>query len=340
MANAPTELRTGTLFSSDSHVMESPEVWADHLPASFWPDGGGSFQGQPGGHDPEARLEEMGQDGVTAEVLYPTLGLKLFGMDDAPSQEGAMRAFNDWLINYCRVDTTRLLGIGTLPCYDIDKAVAELEHCHAGGLGGGLVWQAPHPDLPFGSRHYDPLWKRAEDLSMPISLHILTGHNYSKDLGRKGREAYRGSVNLKLATVLDSLFEFVFSGALDRFPDLKIVLVENEIGWLPFVLQQWDYYYHRFKKANPPEMEHQPSHYFDRQIFATFFRDPMMAHLFDWWGADNCMWSNDYPHPNSTWPNSRDVIANNLAYLPQEIYDKIVRTTCEKLYGVTIPTSV
>ena len=83
MANAATELRTGTLFSSDSHVMESPEMWADHLPASFWPDGGGSFQGQPGGHDPEARLEEMGQDGVTAEVLYPTLGLKLFGSDQS-----------------------------------------------------------------------------------------------------------------------------------------------------------------------------------------------------------------------------------------------------------------
>ena len=63
MANATTEFRTGTLFSSVSHVMESPEMWADHLPASFWPDGGGSFQGQPGGHDPEARLEEMGQAG-------------------------------------------------------------------------------------------------------------------------------------------------------------------------------------------------------------------------------------------------------------------------------------
>ena len=325
------------IISADSHVMESPELWAKELPASFWPDAGASFQAQPGGHDPKARLSEMQEDGVSAEVLYPTLGLKLFGLDDADVQERAMRSYNDWLIDYCQGHNDRLVGVACISAYDIEKAIAELERCHAEGLGGFLLWQAPHPDMPFTSERYDPLWAAAERLHMPLSLHILTGHNYSKQLGiTKGIDHYRGSVNLKLLTVTDALMDLIFSGALERFPDFKVVLVENEVGWLPFVLSQWDYYFHRFREAHPLAIERQPSDYFYRQVYATFFRDPLTAHLFDWWGADNCMWSNDYPHPNSTWPNSREIIEKNLGHLSDETKTKLLRTTVQSLYGLSV----
>jgi predicted TIM-barrel fold metal-dependent hydrolase len=323
------------IISSDSHVMEDPELWSGILPGSFWPDAGRSFQGQPGGRDPKARLTEMAEDGVSAEVLYPTLGLKLFGMDETEVQQKAMRAFNDWLIDYCQEDPQRLVGVATISAYDIEKAVAELERCHAEGLGGFLLWQAPHPDMPFTSPRYDPLWEAAQELDMPMSLHILTGHNYSRQLGiTQGIDHYRGSVNLKLLTVTDALMDLIFSGVFERFPRLKLVLVENEVGWLPFVLSQWDYYFHRFKENYPLVIELQPSEYFYRQVYATFFRDPTVAHLFDWWGADNCMWSNDYPHPNSTWPNSRDVIEKNLGHLPEETRAKLLRTTVQSLYNL------
>ena len=329
------------LISSDSHVMESPELWARDLPASFWPDAGRSFQGQPGGHDPKARLREMAEDGVSAEVLYPTLGLKLFGLDDADVQERAMRTYNDWLIDYCQEDNERLVGIACIAAYDVTNAVAELERGHAEGLGGCLVWQAPHPDMPFTSERYDPLWAAAQALKMPVSMHILTGHNYSRQLGiTKGIDHYRGSVNLKLLTVTDALMDLIFSGVMERFPELKFVVVENEVGWLPFVLSQWDYYFHRFRESNPLPIERQPSDYFYRQVYATFFRDPTSAHLFDWRGADNCMWSNDYPHPNSTWPHSREVIARNLGHLPAETKAKLLRTTVQSLYGLKTPVPV
>jgi predicted TIM-barrel fold metal-dependent hydrolase len=324
-----------TIISADSHVMETPELWADCLPSSFWPDGGASFKGQTGGHDPKARLTEMEEDGVNAEVLYPTLGLKLFGLDDADVQERAMRMFNDWLIDYCQVDTSRLVGVAAISAYNIEHAVAELERCKAEGLGGFLLWQATHPDMPFTSERYDPLWAAAQELEMPLSLHILTGHNYSRQLGiTQGIDHYRGSVNLKLLTVTDAVMDIIFSGVLERFPRLKVVLVENEVGWLPFVLSQWDYYFHRFREVHPLTIDKQPSDYFYRQVYATFFRDPTVAHLFDWWGADNCMWSNDYPHPNSTWPNSRDVIAKNLGHLPEETREKLLRGTVRTLYNL------
>src|SRR5437899_1164764 len=120
------------------------------------------------------------------------------------------------------------------------------------GLRGALIWQAPHPDLPFHSSHYDKFWAAAEDLDTPVSMHILTGHSYhSKE--RKGIERYRGSVNLKLADVANALFDFIFYGVLERYPKLRLVSVENESGWLPFMVQQWDYYFRRFRGERSEE---------------------------------------------------------------------------------------
>src|SRR5581483_11315621 len=257
---------TGTLpaseiiISADSHTMEPHDLWVQRLPKNLRdqaprypePKLGEGFQGHPGGHDPNERLKEMAADGVSAEVLYCTLGLGQFGMDDARLQEACFRVYNDWLIEYCQVATDRLVGIPNIAIYDVDWAVKELERCRKAGLQGALIWQAPHADLPFYSDHYDRFWAACQDLDAPVSLHILTGHNYSKNLETKTIESYRGSVNLKTADAANALFDFIFYGILERYPRLKLVVVENEIGWLPFMLQQWDYYYHRFVKVNPP----------------------------------------------------------------------------------------
>ena len=231
------------LISSDSHVMEPGDLWATRLPkglrnqAPTFPDTV-SDQAKPGGWDPKERLKEMAVDGVSLEVLYATRGMTLFRIEDVPLQEACVRAFNDWLIEYCAASPDRLFGIGLISLYDVDHAVAELERCRNAGLRGAMIWQNPPEDLPFSSDRYDPFWAAAQDLRMPVSLHILTGHGYMQRR-RGGTEHYRASVNLKIAEVMNSLFDIIFYQALDRFPNLKIVLVENEIGWIPFALQQW-----------------------------------------------------------------------------------------------------
>lgn len=340
---------SGVIISSDSHVMEPHDLWVERLPAEFRaaapqfppPKVGDGFQFHPGGQDPRARVQEMAVDGVCAEVLYPSLGLTLFGLDDAALQEACFRLYNDWLIEYCQVAPHQLLGIACLAAYDIDHAVQELERCHKAGLRGALVWQSPHPDLPFTGPHYDRLWAAAQEMDMPISLHILTGHNYSKfPEARKGAELYRGSVNLKLHEAAGGLFDFIFYGVLDRFPRLKLVLVENEIGWIPWTLQQWDYYYNRFKKERPLPMTMLPSEYFARQCFATFFNDAVGGRLLSGWGADNMMWSNDYPHPNSTWPRSHQVVARDLSHLGEDVQQKLTRLNAARLYNLPLPQSV
>ena len=102
-------------------------------------------------------------------------------------------------------------------------------------------------------------------------------------------------------------------------------------------MQQWDYYYRRFRDRNPPPINKDPSEYFKRQIYATFFNDSVGGRCLEWWGADNCMWSNDFPHENSTWPNSRKVIQRDLGYLPAEKRVKLVCTNVAKLYNLEIP---
>ena len=96
----------------------------------------------------------------------------------------------------------RLIGIAAISVYNIDEAVKELERCAKAGMKGSIIWQAPHPDLPFHSEHYNKFWAASQDLEIPVHLHILTGHGYHKEsvFGNKrtGVEAYRGSVNLKL----------------------------------------------------------------------------------------------------------------------------------------------
>src|SRR6266581_2968889 len=311
----------GIIISADSHVMEPVDLWKNGVPekyreaAPLFPPHklGEGFQRREGGQDPNARIKEMEVDGLSAEVLYPTLLLGLYALEDAGLQEACFRLYNDWLIEYCSVDRGRLIGIPAISVYDVDNAVKELERCRKAGLRGALVWQAPHPDLPFHSRHYDKFWAAAQDLDAPVSMHILTGHSYhSKE--RKGVERYRGSVNLKL----------------------RLVTVENESGWLPFMVQQWDYYFRRFRGENPPPITRDPGEYVRNQVFSCFFNDSVCGRNLEWWGQDNLMWSNDFPHANSTWPNSIKVIRRDLGHLPLETQTKVLAANACRLYGLDL----
>lgn len=326
------------LISADSHVFEPVEAWEGVLPADFWPDGGAAFAEKPAGRDPEVRLVDMARDGLSAEVLYPSLGLPLFGLDDPATQEAAFVAYNDWLAAFCKPAPEKLIGVGLIACYDIDNAVAELERCKANGMKGFMVWQSPHPDLPFSSDHYDPLWAAAERLDMPLSLHILTGFNYSRVAWdeQSTLDKYRGAINLKLAAAADALFDLTFAGALTRFPGLQLVLVENEIGWMPFLIDQWDYYWNRFKDVAPLPLTQAPSETVRQQIRATFFRDPMAGRLFEWWEPRIGMWSSDYPHGNTTWPESRSHVERNLGRLDPAVRRRLVWDNVVELYSLDV----
>ena len=342
------------LISADSHVIEPDGLWKTHLPAGLRdraPAFGGRRRGDhPGGMNKHERVAEMAADGVSAEVLYPTHGLRTLSLDEPDLEEACVRVYNDWIADYCQAAPDRLIGLGMLSTYNVEHAILEMERCREAGLRGAIIWQVPPPELPFTSDHYDRLWGAAQDMSMPVSLHILSGHGYSKRRGvgqpasppaDRGIEQERTSVNEKLIQAMEALYDLIFSGVLERFPRLKLVLVENEIGWIPFLLEQWDYYFKRHGVDRPGlRLKRLPSECFHEQVYATFFNDAVGGRMLSWWGEDNCMWSNDYPHGNSTWGHSREIVARDMGELPQERRAKLLRQNVSRLYGVSIPSAV
>jgi predicted TIM-barrel fold metal-dependent hydrolase len=359
--SAPLELM---LVSADSHVSEPAELWETRLPASMR-DRAPNFkklrhrEGRPplhlggsepsavrarsaerprGGSNPAERLKDMALDGVVAEVLYPTSASNLFYIEEAALQEACVQVYNNWIYEYCQTAPGRLFGLAIISTYDIDHAVAELSRCKKQGLRGAVIWQSPPRQIPFSSAHYDRFWAAAQDLEMPVSLHIHTGHGPSK--GRqnyRGLEAYRFAINGQLQEIMESLLGIIFSGVLERFPRLRVVPAENEIGWLPFWLDQADKYFERFRNDEPLAIDKRPSEYFQRQVFPTFFNDATGGYLLARWYVDNCMWSNDYPHGSSTWPNSRDVIRRDLGHLSRDEQIKLVRGNVARLYQLSLP---
>jgi predicted TIM-barrel fold metal-dependent hydrolase len=340
------------LVSADSHVIEPAGLWVRELPASFRDRapsfGGARANDSPGAMDKNERVKEMAADGVSAEVLYPTHGLRALSLDDPELEAACARVYNDWIVDYCSAAPDRLIGLGMLSMYDIESAILEMDRCRKLGLRGAIIWQVPPPEIPFTSDHYERFWAAAQDMDMPVNLHILSGHGYSKRRAldrdvpapQPGVEVARTSVNDKLSQSVDALYDMIFSGVLERYPKLKLVIAENEIGWMPFVLEQWDYYYERHGNREGILIKKRPSEYFHEQMYATFFNDAVGGHSLSWWGEDNCMWSSDYPHGNSTWPNSHDVVARDLGALPAEKRAKLLRENVARLYNLDIPTPI
>ena len=358
------------LISADSHVTEPGDLWTKQLPPAFrdrapaFKDAYASRGGRPplglkgqsasdmkraaeskqlryddrlAGRDPVERLKAMALDGVGGEVLYPTLAGRLFYLEEAALQQACFQAYNDWLVEYCAAAPKRLFGVAAIAAYDIEAAVKEITRCKKAGLRGAMIWQYPPKELPFTSDHYERLWAAAQDLEMPVSLHISTGHGPSKGFrNERGMESYRRTINGRTQEIMDALFDIIFSGVLERFSALKLVVVENEVGWIPFWLQQCDRYFERYRFADPLTIKNRPSEYFHRQIYATFFNDQVGALSLSSWGVDNCMWSSDYPHSNTTWPHSRDVILRDLGYLPFDARSKLVKDNVARLYKLDV----
>lgn len=291
---------------------------------------------RPGGWDPAERVKDMELDGVEAEVIYTTLGFRQFWLTDAALQRACFRVYNDWLADFCAYAPKRLAGLALISLYDIDEGVKELRRCASRGLKGVLIWASPPEDRPYSSPLYDPFWAAAQELGMPISLHSITG------MGAESRLAIKQPLDRYVrSTVLShevqrTLVVLIFSGVLERFPNLKIVSAENEVGWLPFFLQKLDQAHEEYRYLYPAPLKLKPTEYFRRQIFATFIDDPVGVAGREFIGVENIMWSSDYPHTVSTWPHSLEVVARDFKGVPGDEKRLIVRENVARLYGLAL----
>jgi len=336
-AAVATELR----ISADSHMAEPPDIWETRLPAALkdralhFPNVKlyESFQHlRAGGWDPHERLRDQAYDGISAEVLYPTLGYASYGVEDPVLEEACVHVYNDWLIEFCSVAPDRLWGLGLVSLWNIDNAIKELERCKQAGFRGAAVPLCPPEELPYSSDHYDRFWAACQDLGMSINMHINSGPGAKKaDLRIQNTLLPRGVHKHKIDCWL-ALGDLVGGGALERFPGLNVVFSEAGVGWIPFFAQEFDYYQNRYGGSGSA-LKRSPSEYIYRQVYGAFISDEVGGALLSKYGGDTFMWSNDYPHPACLWPISERAIAHDLGELSLEARRKVTSGTAAKLYN-------
>lgn len=287
-----------------------------------------------GGYDPDQHIRDMKIDGVAGEVLYPSQGLFYFKVADSQLLSAIFRAYNDWLADFCRTNPDRLKGIAMVNLDDISDGVRELERAASMGLVGAMVTEYPTEARRYDGLEYEPLWAAAQDLSMPLSLHTATR--------REGRNRGAGATSVRDASgratkVLwpaTSLCDMIFSGVFERHPGLRVAIVEFELAWVPHLLSTMDYTYlerqeeasYRFKG------DVRPSDFFHRNVYLSFQEDAVGIRLRDVIGVDSLMWGSDYPHSESTFPRSREILDQILEGVPHGERARIVGGNVARLY--------
>lgn len=369
------------IISSDSHVIEPPDLWTSRLEPKFrdraatvirnsegdwWYCEGRRVMGlapgsqagvrfedggvltatdtlenvRPGGYIPEEHIKDLDIDGVDVSIVYPSVGLLLYTTPESEFFSDVCRAYNDWVAEFCKPFPNRLKGIAMLNSDDLKGAVKELERCANMGLAGALVSVSPPAEKAYDLPECDPLWAAAQDLLMPLSLHIGTG--------RPGPGQHRVSTNdLKPHFICNidqwvrqSLAKMIFSGVFARFPNLFVGSVEHELSWVPHFLERLDYTYTQrardiFRQGRYWDRytgDMLPSEYFRRNVFVGFQEDGIGIKLRDIIGLDVIQWGNDYPHQESTFPKSREILEEILAECTEEEKAKIVGGNAARVY--------
>jgi predicted TIM-barrel fold metal-dependent hydrolase len=284
-------------------------------------------------YDPQVRLNDLARDGVDAEVVFPTLGLQFFSLDDVEFRWAIFRAYNDWLAEeFCAPFADRFFGIAMLDPEDVDLAVAEMARAKELGLAGAMVPMYSSDDDPYWSERFDPLWAASIDLQLPLNLHLLTSREKVK-LTEDGSMPSPGKLMSLAAGIQPLLVDLIAYGVFDRFPELVLVSAENDAGWASHLIESADYTWKRVQRLGGPRSEHAPSHYFHNNIRMTFMRDRSAVLGREIIGVHTMMWGNDFPHETSTWPNSKAAFDDMFHDQPQEVRDAIVCGNARALYN-------
>ena len=182
------------------------------------------------------------------------------------------------------------------------------------------------------ARHFrqkqKPLWREAEALGLPLSLHINTALGSGTSVGNWAADYVTIPVWIQR-----SLSIMIFSGVFERFPGLKVVSAENDIGWAGCFLQRMDHGMERHGASRGFGLKAKPSEYFHRNVFCTFMDDEAGLKIWDVVGEDNILWSNDYPHSDSIWPHSQEVNQRQFQGVPERVKEKALAGNARTLYG-------
>jgi predicted TIM-barrel fold metal-dependent hydrolase len=367
------------MLSSDSHIFEPADLWTSRVPARYRNDAprvetddeadwwfflgqrmgsadvgtkaGLRFQGQEalrvhyhysdvreGAFTPDVFVEDNAHDGVWGSVIFPSVGVLLYQFRDERLLATLAHAYNEWLAEFCSYDPMRLKGMAIIDAENPRAAIGELEVAKRSGLAGAVVSVAPLPGHGYDHPQYEEFWEAAADLGMPLALHIATNRDPA-EIGLLYDEA--GVTNCD-GSVRNALARMIFSGVFERHPRLQVGAVEFETGWVAHFLERMDYTY-----AQREHRDHWgtfadgvvPSDFFRRNVFVSFQEDPVGIYCRHLIGVDTLLWGSDYPHTESTFPRSREIVDGILDGVPDDERLRILQTNTAGVYGFEPPSA-
>jgi len=291
---------------------------------------------RPGGFVPSARIREMDQGKVAAEVLFPSPRIQnaIILNRDAAWQQACVRAYNDWLSEFCSYAPARFVGIPMLPAVGIESTLAELERSsQLPGLRGALLSQYPTQGVRLAAED-DPLFAACAERGIPLHVHVgLSGSPAGTPaLAHSFSNAFTGAFRFYDPPV--RMAELVYHGVLDRFPRLEVVFAEVDCGWIGYLCEQLD---DRFSRQNPKlriPLARKPSEYFRRHFYYGIVKDAYGIRNRHSVGVDRILWSSDYPHATCDWPDFEAAIERDFAGVPDEERRPILAATAARLYGL------
>ena len=347
-ARAPKVLHTdkGDMWSFDDGARVRPvglTAVAGLSYMQFSPVGGRYETMRPGSFDTAERLRDMDIDGVHAQILYPSVTLSGASMyaSEPELQRVCVRAYNEWLGEFCEGSDGRLIPIAILPTTGIKDTIEELEWAVANGHKGAVISAFPNGSLD-SAEEDAPFWEAAEQLDVAISVHIGSFIPATEGGGGKtmsftelpflGKAGSAKAGGHTLPVVSDLLFADIF----EKFPKVRCVLVESNIGWIPTLLEQTDdmFMRYRFFTNAHEKMRMIPSEIFHRNFWATFMIDTVGLELRHRMNIDHLMFSTDYPHTGCDWPNSRTIIERLFRGIPRSQVKKMLHDNCRALYRI------
>jgi len=297
---------------------------------------------RPGCYEPKARVADMLANHVEVSLSFPTFprfcGQTFTEAKDRDLGLACIKAYNDWMVEeWCGDSGGALAPLPIIPLWDAELAAAEVRRNAARGCRAVCFSEIPpHLGLPsIHSGFWDPLFAACQDTGTVVCMHIGSS---SKMPATSADAPTAVAATLSFGNAMASLSDFLFSGVLVRFPTLKLAYSEGQIGWLPYILERADDVWteHRAWGGVKDIIPEPPSTYYYRQVYGCFFRDKHGLDSLEQVGVDNITFETDYPHTDSTWPNSKQVATDMMRHLPEDVRYKIIRGNAIRMLGLDL----
>jgi predicted TIM-barrel fold metal-dependent hydrolase len=265
----------------------------------------------PNANDPHLRLKDLDQEGIWAELVYPSIGIWTSSIGDPELLSAGMRAINDWSITYQAV-SPRYVCTASIPLLTVEDAVAEIERAAGLGFHAAFFPVAPPPGV--GDWHvpaWDPVYAALESTGMVLAFHIGTEpHDATTSHGAYYRGPGGALLNYVETTYggQRAATKLIASGVFDRFPALKVMVSEGGATWGPFLADRLDEGYRQHASAVRPMLQKMPSEYLYSNVYASFQHDRSAVPAVWAMGWQNVCWGSDYPHIEGTYGHTQKTL--------------------------------